>query len=126
MSEPFEVLSDAVSEGRRFTYTQTSNEGILSPSDKGCVHELIVAVDLMKRGFQVYKSMSPASSCDLVIEKGERLIRVEVSTCRLRKSPTLNKTIIYHCKAGKFKENVFDILALVDVDSGKIYYSPEP
>ena len=52
----------------------------LSTSTTGAVGELIVAVDLMKRGLDVFRALSPSSSCDLAFLFRGRLIRVDVRT----------------------------------------------
>lgn len=46
----------------------------------GALQELRVATDLLVRGFHVFRAMSPASPCDLVILKDGQTIRVEVRT----------------------------------------------
>ena len=52
----------------------------LPPTSVGALHELVVAVDLLKKGYAVFRSLSPACSCDLAILKEKRLLRVEVKT----------------------------------------------
>lgn len=42
--------------------------------------ELFVATDLMRRGYSVFRCVSPNSPCDLAILMGERLLRIEVRT----------------------------------------------
>ena len=51
----------------------------------GALAELAVSVDLVARGFEVFRALSPASSCDLaVLTDKRRLLRVEVRTAYLR------------------------------------------
>lgn len=52
----------------------------LSCSTLGTTQELRVAVDLFYKGYDVYKGLSANSSCDLIILKNEKLIKVEVRT----------------------------------------------
>jgi PD-(D/E)XK endonuclease len=49
----------------------------------GAVNELRVCIDLLARGFEVFRSVSPASSCDLAVLKDGRLLRVEVRTAHV-------------------------------------------
>lgn len=42
--------------------------------------ELVVAVDLMDKGFAVFRSLSPSCLCDLIAFKDEKSLRVEVRT----------------------------------------------
>jgi hypothetical protein len=44
----------------------------------GAMAELIVATDLLKRGYEVFRALSPAASCDLAVLKDGKLLRVEV------------------------------------------------
>jgi hypothetical protein len=46
----------------------------------GAVHELMVAVDLVVRGYEVFRAVSPSCSCDLIALKGGKALRVEVKT----------------------------------------------
>ncbi len=46
----------------------------------GTVQELIVTVDLLKKGFEVFRSVSPSCSCDLAIVKNKQMLRIEVTT----------------------------------------------
>lgn len=74
----------------------------------GAINELRVSVDLMARGYAVFRALSPSCPCDLAILKDDNLIRVEVKTgyrlCNGR--PTISKVkILEHQSRG--------ILALV-------------
>lgn len=39
---------------------------------------MLAAVDLLSRGYEVFRSVSQACSCDLIAMKNRRLLRVEV------------------------------------------------
>ncbi len=52
----------------------------VSSGTVGAISELRVAVDLMMRGYDVFRALSPACSCDLAMIKDGRLIRIEVRT----------------------------------------------
>lgn len=61
---------------RAQTYGKT-----LVPGTIGAMHEMVVAVDLMRRGFHVYRALSPACPCDLVVYSPAGVgYRVEVRT----------------------------------------------
>lgn len=50
----------------------------LATGTVGTIAELKVAVDLMSRGFDVFRAMSPAASCDLMAIKEGRQFDIEV------------------------------------------------
>lgn len=52
----------------------------LATATTGAVSELLAAVDLTRRGFSVFRAVSPACSCDLIALMGGRVLRVEVRT----------------------------------------------
>lgn len=53
--------------------------GICSGS-VGAISELAASVDLMKKGFEVYRALSPASSCDILALKDGKIYDFEVRT----------------------------------------------
>jgi hypothetical protein len=44
---------------------------------KGAMGEMLVSVDLMKRGYSVFRAVSPETPFDLVAAKGDQLLRIE-------------------------------------------------
>lgn len=78
--------------------------------------ELRVAVDLMDKQYEVFRSISPACSCDLAILKGNKLIRVEVTTGTKAYTPG---NITHPPKDA----SRYDVLAVVIGDS--IVYKPD-
>ena len=58
----------------------------LTTGTKGAFRELIVAADLMSKGIEIYRAMSPSSSCDLVAKHRELFYGVEVKTAVLRRN----------------------------------------
>ena len=46
----------------------------------GAISELRVSVDLMAKGYPVFRALSPACPVDLAVLHGERLLRIEVTT----------------------------------------------
>jgi hypothetical protein len=85
----------------------------------GAIGELLVAADLMRKGYAVFRSMSPACPCDIAILKDGVLSRVEVTTGK--KLPS--GKIMYP----PHKTHTYDILAIVLYDHGApaIVYEPE-
>jgi Holliday junction resolvase len=51
----------------------------------GAIGEILVAADLLAKGFAVFRSMSPACYCDLLAEKEGEILAVEVKTSFQRK-----------------------------------------
>jgi hypothetical protein len=54
--------------------------GDVSKGTGGAVSELLASADLMARGFDVYRALSPNACFDLVAYRAGRLYRVEVTT----------------------------------------------
>jgi hypothetical protein len=52
----------------------------LSASTIGAISELAVCADLLSKGYDVFRSVSPGAQCDLIAQKDGNLIRVEVKT----------------------------------------------
>ena len=42
--------------------------------------ELLVSVDLLKYEFEVYRSVSPSSSCDIIAMKNKKTYPIEIRT----------------------------------------------
>jgi predicted AAA+ superfamily ATPase len=49
-------------------------------NNAGAFCELVIAADLLRRGYEVFRSVSAHSSCDLVCIKNRESLRVEVKT----------------------------------------------
>ena len=81
----------------------------------GAMSELIAAADLMRKGYDVFRSLSPACPCDLAILINDKLLRIEVKTG-------------YRIKSGKLLyakplTNRYDIIAVV-VGATEVIYTP--
>lgn len=86
----------------------------LSTGTIGTIGELVVAADLMRRGYEVFRALSPACSSDLIILVGCRAIRIEVRT-----GYTTTKGVSWSRE--KFRADVF---AVVLHDSSPVIYEP--
>lgn len=86
----------------------------------GAVSEMMVCIDLLRRGFDVYQSVAACGSCDLIALKygSARACRIEVKTAQRRKRGTL----CYGQR--KYQDRNHDVLALVVLKEGKITYTP--
>lgn len=83
----------------------------VSLSTVGAIGELKVSADLMARGFEVFRSLSPTASCDLLAARGQRFFRVEVRT-----GWELNGKVMVK------RQGRYDVLAIVLPD--RIQYEP--
>lgn len=52
----------------------------LATGTVGAIAELVVSVDLMKKGFEVYRALSQASSCDILALKNGKVYTFEIRT----------------------------------------------
>lgn len=87
---------------------------MLSTGVSGACGELAVSVDLLRRGYEVFRAVSPACSCDLVALKDGKSYRVEVRTSQAGAPKPTAKD------AGRF-----DIFAACTGSAMTIQYSPE-
>lgn len=89
----------------------------LSTGTVGAIAEIKVSSDLMIRGFEVYRAMSPASSCDVLATKNNNTYTFEVRT-GYRPNATLAP--VYS------KNNIrANIVAVVIHQTGEIIYLPD-
>ena len=84
----------------------------------GAIGELRVCVDLLSKGYHVYRAISPACPADLAITHNNKLYRVEVTTGYIS-----IKGKLYHLKNEQDKLG-FDIPAVIK-KTGEISYFPE-
>ncbi len=81
----------------------------VSSSTVGAINELRVSVDLLRRGYSVFRALSPSCPCDLVLLKDGDVFRVEVTTGH----NSSNGRLYYPKK----DPQLYDILAIVTSDS---------
>jgi len=86
----------------------------IPPGSVGTISELVVTVDLMKKGWSVFRAMSPSCNFDLAIFKNGTFKRVEVKTG-------------YKSDSGKIQHpwttnDNYDILAVYVRIEDKVYY----
>jgi len=82
----------------------------------GAISELSVACHLMNLGYDVFRSLSPHASCDLVAIKGQRVLRIEVKTAGTKYGKIVKPTVTNH---GKFEH-----LAMVVRRRGVVFDPP--
>lgn len=78
-------------------------------------NEMTVAIDLLQRGYEVFRSAFPAQSCDMLVRFADTTMRVEVTSGNYTGSGTL-----VHPERDPSK---YDVMAVVA--NGKITYKPE-
>lgn len=61
-------------------YRKLNPRSTLPSSTVGAIGELLVCTDLLRRGYEVFRSVSPNCSCDLAVLKNGTLLRIEVRT----------------------------------------------
>lgn len=79
----------------------------------GAISELSVCADLMKKGYLLFKSISPSSPYDLVVDIKGVLHKLEVKTGSIRSNGSLS----YYVRP----EAIYDILAVVFVTGIKYF-----
>lgn len=81
----------------------------------GTIAELAVSVDLLRKGFSVFRALSPSCNCDLAVLFDRKLCRVEVKTAHLSAKGDLYWP---SCDGSKY-----DVLALVCHE--QVTYKPD-
>jgi len=99
----------------RQSYRDSNPPSGLANSTVGAISEYRVVLELLSRGFNVFRATSPACPCDLIISKNQNILRVEVTTGK-------------YSGVGKVwyaphNTDNYDIMAVVLPE--KIYYYPE-
>ena len=86
--------------------------------------ELVIAADLMQKGYDVFRALSPHCFCDLLAVKAGRTIRVEVRTgYRSTTASKLNFSRVTSKYASGKGDIVFGIV-LRDSETTGIAYEP--
>jgi len=90
----------------------------------GAVSEMAAAIDLMKRGYEVFRALSPACSCDLIALGPSGPLRVEVRTGY--RSPVSGALVFARNTASRgHGEDALDHYAVVIGYGAEIAYLPE-
>lgn len=89
-----------------------------SRSNIGAASELDVAADLLRRGYNCFRSISPNSPFDLIAYDAGELVKIEVKTGR---KSDVTDNVAYP----RPKHDDYDVLAIVMPDSNEIIYEPE-
>lgn len=93
-----------------------------SKSSRGAMGELVVSADLLQLGFEVFRSVSPSSSCDLIAMKNNQLFRVEVKSSWTTYTKADGKICNNWTIGVKQPNSSYDILAIVR--NGEVTYDP--
>jgi hypothetical protein len=82
---------------------------VVATGTQGAISELLVSIDLMRRGLPVFRALSQACMCDLMVVVEGRPLRIEVRTGSLSDTnPGRMWTSVSDRDAGRF-----DVLAVV-------------
>lgn len=84
----------------------------------GAISELRAAVDLLSKGFNVFRALSPSCPCDLAVLKDGQLLKIEVRTAYVSTSGKLYRNI-------NKRDNSDNIDAYAWVLPDKVVYEPE-
>lgn len=78
----------------------------------GAISEIIVAVHLLRLGYDVFRAVSPSCSCDLIAIKDGRSFRVEVRTGTRRKDGTFGYS---HPAKDKGRQDTYAVVVGNDI-----------
>lgn len=88
----------------------------LATGTVGALSELLASADLIKNGYEVYRALSPSSSCDILALKNGEVKKFEVRTSRRNKSGAIS-----YPKTNIRAENIIAVI----LSSKEIVYIPE-
>lgn len=101
----------------RFNESKAINKNLpLSSGSVGALAELMVCCDLMVRGYEVFRAVSPSCSSDLIACKGDKLLKIEVRTGTYK----VTGSVFY--PPNNIRSHV--VAAVTHIDQ-KIHYFPE-
>ena len=111
--------SHAASLARYLTGRNTHKKDDVATATTGAIHELLICVDLMWRGYHVFRAQSPCCPCDVIAMIDGDTYKVEVTTGK--------KTMDGRCSYPRKNERYdFDILAVVFRDGDIAYFLNTP
>jgi hypothetical protein len=92
--------------GKQVANTRYAQLGLASAT-VGAIAELLISIDLMMKGYEVYRALSPASPCDILARKNGNEFPIEVRTGFKNLDGTLTKGIFNRVKAPYVAAYVF-------------------
>lgn len=101
-------------EKQKGSYASVGEE--LASGTIGTLGELRVAIDLLLKGYDVFRAISPSCSCDLAVLRNSKLIRVEVTTGHYYYGKLRPSSV------KKYQRHQYDVLATVSPDGQTIIY----
>ncbi len=107
---------------KKSTITEKKYERKLPTGSLGTLSELLVAIDLINRGFYVFRSITPNSPCDLIAEKDGQIVKLEVRTGN--RSKMYPAKIYYATPIPKYCNRI-DSLVTVIPEESLVIYEPE-
>ena len=99
----------------------TKKDGIKIPTGTtGAISEFFASNDLLKKGYDVYRALSPSCFCDLIVHKNGDIKKVEVKTGYMRvvTPDSINKTPVHYPKHTNY---FYDVIAVV-VNGEEVFY----
>lgn len=100
----------------RTTFNRASWSRGLSSSVVGAIAELLVCLDLMKKGYEVFRNLSPCGINDIVAYKNKKYCGIDVKSMHTMPSPL--KILDYSEKVRA------DYIAFIVLKTGEIKYEP--
>lgn len=88
-----------------------------NPTTIGAIGELFACFDLLKKGFQVFRAVSPSSDADIIAEKDNVIYRFEVRTGRY----DVNNQLVY-----SNKKTIGKSVIVITLNDNKAHYVTNP
>jgi len=82
----------------------------------GSISELAVCIDLLTKGYYVFRSMSPSGPVDLIAMKNGKTLKIEVKT--------MHRTFSGKIRKPKHSHDQHDVIAVFIPDEKAIEYTP--
>lgn len=109
-----------------YDYAEFHEDEHVSRKNSGAFAELVICADLLKRGYEVFRSVSAHASCDLLAQKEGRIYRIEVRTahfiCGQVRWASKNERLLANKESGNASASLYDILAAFVREQNRIVY----
>lgn len=88
-------------------------KGTISTGTSGAIGELVVCGKLLAFGYEVFRAVSPATSCDLLVLKNGRTCSIEVRRGLWRADRSKNQTFNFSRRGTRDERSQADYFAVV-------------
>ena len=102
-------------------FYQRNSKTDISSGSIGAISELVICSDLLKKGYAVFRSVSPSCFCDVIAIKGDEVKKLEIRTGYRSTADKLAGRILFPRKLS-MKNGIPNEFAVYVRGEEKVYY----